>query len=364
MKWQAYPADVLPAWVAEMDCLPAPAVTDRMQQVLADGDTGYPHGDIYQQAFARYAGDTWGWRPDPATQMMTMPDVMQGIVAVLRLFTDPGDHVVINPPVYPMFYTYLRWGEREALEVPLSEEGSLDLAALADAFAGRRSPKPVAYLLCSPHNPHGSVFTRDELAEVARLAREHSVRVISDEIHAPLVSAPAVHVPYLSVPGSEDAFIITSASKSWNLAGIKAGLAVAGPESASLLGSVPREVTHGASHLGLIAHSAALDDGREWLAQALAEIEANRRLLVDLLANRLPQATYRPGPGTYLAWVDCRGLGLDDPAQEFLRRGRVALNNGTAFGLGGPGFARVNLATSPQILTEVVERMAASLPRP
>lgn len=361
LKWRAYPDDVLPAWVAEMDCVPAEPVRRRLHEAMEAGDTGYPSGTAYQQALRTYAGQHWDWTFDAEREAVIVPDVMQGIVAVLRQFTEPGAGVVVNPPVYPQFYKYLHFAERTAVDVPLTAGGRLDLDALERAFAGGSGPKPAAYLLCSPHNPHGTVHTRAELARVAELAGAHDVLVISDEIHAPLVWGGAWHVPYLAVEGVRNAVVVTSASKSWNLAGLKAGVAVASPDLAAGLHEVPDEVTHSASHLGIIAHTTALLEGQPWLEEVFTEVGTNRRLFADLLAEHVPGAAYTPGQATYLAWVDCSALGLDDPQRAFVDRGRVALNQGAAFGPGGEQFVRVNLATSPEVLTEVARRMGAAL---
>jgi cystathionine beta-lyase len=218
------------------------------------------------------------------------------------------------------------------------------------------------YLLCSPHNPTGTLHTAEELARVARLARAHGVRVVADEIHAPIVAAGAAFVPYLSVPGAEDGLSLMSASKAWNLAGLKAAVAVAGPAAADDLARLPEEVSHGPSHLGILAHTAALRDGGDWLDGLLAGLDENRLLLADLLAEHLPGVVHRAGEATYLAWLDCRPLELgDDPAAVFLDRGRVALNSGIPFGTGGTGFVRLNLATSPELITEAVRRMAGAV---
>jgi cystathionine beta-lyase len=218
-----------------------------------------------------------------------------------------------------------------------------------------RAGRGAVYLLCNPHNPTGTVHTAAELEEVAELARRHGIRVVSDEIHAPLTTE--VFVPYVSVAG--DGLSLMSASKAWNLAGLKAALAIAGPESTEDLARLPEEVSHGPSHVGILAHTAALRDGGDWLDALLADLDENRRLLTGLLAEHLPAVRYTPGQGTYLAWLDCRGLGLgDDPAKTFLKRGRVAVNSGIPFGTGGKGFVRMNLATTPEVITEAVRRMA------
>ncbi|MFB9239105.1 MalY/PatB family protein [Plantactinospora siamensis] len=362
MKWRRFPPDVLPLWVAEMDVPLAEPVVRALTEAVALGDTGYPSGTRYADALAEFAAGRWGWRIDP-DHTAIVPDVMLGVVEMLRLVTGAGDAVVVNPPVYPPFYQFIVHSGRRVVEAPLGEDGRLDPATLAPAFRDATTGgRPAAYLLCSPHNPTGTVHTRDELSAVAELAGRYGVRVIADEIHAPLVLPGAEFVPYLTVPGGENGLALLSASKAWNLAGLKAALAVAGPAAAADLARLPEEVSHGPSHLGIIAHSAALTEGGGWLTGLLSGLDANRLLLAELLAERLPAVRYRPPEGTYLAWLDCRRLGLgDDPAATFLEWGRVALNPGPEFGTGGAGHVRLNLATSPENVAEAVHRMVAAL---
>ncbi|HZF91682.1 MalY/PatB family protein [Streptomyces sp.] len=359
VKWRAYPQDVLPLWVAEMDVPLAEPVVRAVTEALALGDTGYPGGTEYAEALAAFAARRWGWDGLAVERTALVPDVMLGVVEMLKLVTGPGDAVVVSPPVYPPFYDFVTHMDRRVAEAPLGSGPRLDFDVLEAAFreaagGGRRA----AYLLCSPHNPTGTVHTAEELSAVADLAERYGVRVVADEAHAPLVLRGARFVPYLSVPGAERGLSLMSASKAWHLAGLKAAVAVAGPEAAADLARLPEEAGDGCSHLGVIAHTAALRDGTAWLDALLAGLDENRRLFADLLAEHLPEVVYRPGDGTYLAWLDCRALGLgDDPAQAFLERGRVALSSGLAYGTGGAGHVRLNLATSPEVLTEAVRRM-------
>ncbi|MFF4802933.1 MalY/PatB family protein [Streptomyces sp. NPDC001351] len=363
MKWRTYPADVLPLWVAEMDVPLAGPVVRAVTEALALGDTGYPAGTAYAEALAGFAEKRWGWDGLAVERTAIVPDVMLGVVEMLKLVTGHGDPVVVNSPVYPPFYQFIEHMDRQVREAPLGADLRIDLDALEEAFrqavaGGRRA----AYLLCSPHNPTGTVHTAGELTAVAALADRYGVRVVADEIHAPLAFSGADFVPYLSVPGGESGLSLMSASKAWNLAGLKAALAIAGPAAAADLARLPEEVGHGPSHVGVIAHTAALTEGTAWLDALLSGLDDNRRLLTGLLAEHLPALSYRPGQATYLAWLDCRGLGLgEDPAQVFLERGRVALNSGIPFGTGGRGHVRLNLATSPEVITEGVRRMAAAL---
>ncbi|WP_251096112.1 aminotransferase class I/II-fold pyridoxal phosphate-dependent enzyme [Streptomyces sp. Caat 7-52] len=362
MKWRTYPEDVLPVWVAEMDVPLAEPVVRAVTDALALGDTGYPAGTAYAEALAAFAAERWNWDGVAPERTAIVPDVMLGVVEMLRLVTGPGDPVIVNPPVYPPFFQFVTHMDRRVVEAPLGAGLRLDPGILEETFReatahGGRA----AYLLCSPHNPTGTVHTAAELGTVAGLAERYGVRVVADEIHAPLVTPGVPFVPYLSVPGAERGLSLMSASKGWNLAGLKAALALAGPAAADLA-RLPEEVSHGPSHVGVIAHTAALRDATGWLDALLAGLRANRALLTGLLADRLPGIRAHAAEATFLAWLDCRALGLgDDPARVFLDRGRVALSSGLPFGTGGRGHARLNLATSPEILTEAVRRMAAAL---
>ncbi|MBY8840174.1 MalY/PatB family protein [Streptomyces sp. SP2-10] len=363
MKWRTYPDDVLPVWVAEMDVPLAEPVVRAVTDALALGDTGYPAGTAYAEALAAFAAERWNWDGVAPERTAIVPDVMLGVVEMLRLVTGPGDPVIVNPPVYPPFFQFVTHMDRRVVEAPLGAGLRLDPGILEETFReatahGGRA----AYLLCSPHNPTGTVHTAAELGTVAGLAERYGVRVVADEIHAPLVTPGVPFVPYLSVPGAERGLSLMSASKGWNLAGLKAALALAGPAAAADLARLPEEVSHGPSHVGVIAHTAALRDATGWLDALLAGLRANRALLTGLLADRLPGIRAHAAEATFLAWLDCRALGLgDDPARVFLDRGRVALSSGLPFGTGGRGHARLNLATSPEILTEAVRRMAAAL---
>ncbi|SBT37397.1 MalY/PatB family protein [Micromonospora auratinigra] len=373
VKWRLHPADVLPLWVAEMDVPLAAPVADTLRRAVDLGDTGYAHGTAYAEALGEFAARRWGWTDFRVDRTTVVPDVMLGIVELLRLVTDPGDAVVVCSPVYPPFYAFVTHADRQVVEAPLGSDLRLDPAALEEAFRRARAlgPRP-ALLLCNPHNPTGVVHRREELETVAALADRHGVRVVSDEIHAPLALPGARFTPYLTVAGAGNGFAVTSASKAWNLAGLKAALAIAGPDAAADLDRMPEEVSHGPSHLGVLAHTAAFRAGEPWLDALLDGLDANRALLGDLLARHLPAVTYHRPEGTYLAWLDCTRLGvateppaggpgvasdLAGPARMFLDDARVALSSGHVFGSGGTGFVRLNFATSPEILTEAVTRM-------
>jgi cystathionine beta-lyase len=314
-------------------------------------------------AFTGFARDTWGWDPaDGGGTMRLFADVGQAAIEVLRAVTSPGDRVVINPPVYLSFYPWLQAVGLEPLEVPMldvASGGRLDLAGMERALAsGAR-----VVLLCTPHNPLGHVYTQAELSAVAELAAAHDALVISDEIHAPLVhpGSPTPFQPFLAVSDAarQVGIALHSPSKAWNTAGLKTAIGVTATQE-RWPGSLA-ELDWSPSILGQYAAVAAYSDGREWLDTVRAEIEDRTAQLVDLLAEHLPAVRYTPGHASYLAWLDCRELGLgDDPAAHFLERGRVALSPGPAFGAGGAGFARLNIGTSEALMTEAVRRMAAA----
>ena len=367
-KWTAHPADVLPLFVAEMDYpLAAPIITALVERVRAS-DTGYvgSPGPL-APAFVAFAQRKWGWEIDPQ-RIHTTTDVSVAIVETLRLTIEPGDAVVITPPVYPPFFDLVPEAGGVVVEVPLAdgadnadgETWSLDLAALETQFAaGAR-----AFLLCNPHNPLGLVHTRAQLEAVAALALKYGVTVVSDEIHGPLAHSDAEFVPFLSVSDAarEVGVAVTSASKAFNLAGTKCALMItASDRGDALLARLPAEVAFRTSLLGLHANVAAFTDGDAWLAGALRAIESNRQLLATLLAEKLPGVRFRMPRASYLAWLDCRDLNWgDDPAAHALDVARVALSPGQDFGTQGRGFMRLNFACSPEVLTEAVDRLAAA----
>lgn len=358
-KWRVFPPDVLPMWVAEMDYPLAAPIKRALAEALADDDLGYADPRGLGDAFAVFAQSRWDWRVDPA-HVTVACDVVTAIGELLEVLTAAGDAVVIDPPIYPPFAATVRRHRRTVVETPLVA-GRLDLDAIARAYAAGAK----VHLFCSPHNPSGMVPTRAELAAVADLAARHGVIVVSDEIHAPLTHAGATHVPFptVSAAAAENGIVLASASKAWNLAGLKSSVIVTSSEKTrSLVAKLPADLPYHAGHLGVIGARAAFLEGGPWLAQTLAILERNRHLLTSLLDEHLPDVRYAPPAAGYLAWLDCRALGLgDDPARVFLERGRVAFSAGPTFGEQGRGFARLNLATTASLLEEGVLRMKRAL---
>lgn len=361
-KWRRYAPDVLPLFVAEMDTSLAPPIREALARAVDGGDTGYPEGQAYQESLAEFAARRWGWQVSP-NRMVGVPDVITGYIDALTLVTEPGDHVVVNPPVYPPFFSHVRGAGRVVSEAPLRPDGRLDLATLEEAFErASAAHRGAAYLLCSPHNPTGVLHTRDELEAVAALAERYRVRVVADEIHAPLVYPGGEFVPYLTVAGGEQGLSLMAASKAWNLAGLKGAIMIAGEGADDVMTEFRGVPRHGPSHWGAIAQTAAYRDGGAWLDDVVAGLDSNRHLVATLLEAQLPDVRYRPPEATYLGWLDCRALDVGgvDPAAFFLDEARVALNSGPTFGTGGAGHVRLNFATHPDIITEAVRRMAAA----
>ncbi len=360
-KWTWYGPDVLPAWVAEMDFRVAPSVREAVAAAAERDDLGYASVEAAElgPAFAEFAAERHGWAIDPE-QVTPLNDVVAGLFEFVRLLTEPGDGVLINPPVYHPFFSLIADAGRRVVEAPPAAGDRLDLDAVEAAFtAGTR-----VLILCNPHNPTGGVLERGELERIATIAAEHEGWVLADEIHAPLVLPGAEHVPFTTVSdaAAERGIVLTSSSKAFNTAGLKCAIAVtAGEPARDRVAELPEIAVH-CGHLGVLASVAAWRDGGDWLDEVIGALDANRALLTELLAERLPAIGYRPPQAGYLAWLDCHELGLgDDPAAAFLERGRVALSSGPQFGAGGEGFARLNFATSPELLAEAVARMATAV---
>ena len=363
LKWRAYPADVLPAFVAEMDFDLAAPIVAAATAAIAAGDCGYGHKGELGEAFAAFAGKRLGWSPDPSL-IFAIPDVMTGVAEFVQAVTPPGAGIVVSPPVYPPFFDRLRFANRRIVEAPLSRAGDgrydLDPEGLDRALAG---DDVHAYLLCSPHNPAGRVWSREQLTTVADICLRRGAILLIDEIHAPLVLPGAHHVPFGSLDHemTTRSVTFTSASKAWNIPGLKCGVAVAGSAGYAALLS-ERWDTLLAGQIGVLATVAAFTESLPWLDALLGQLDENRSRLSGLLAEQLPGVHYLPPEASFLAWLDCRALGLgDDPAKAFLDHGRVALSPGPDFGAPGLGFARLNMGTSPELMAEAVRRMAAAV---
>ncbi|WP_193607615.1 aminotransferase class I/II-fold pyridoxal phosphate-dependent enzyme [Nocardioides lijunqiniae] len=363
LKWGEVEPDVLPAWVAEMDYALAPPIAEALQQAVTDGITGYPPlgtGGELGRAYAGWARRQFGAEVDPELVIPTV-DVTAGMRVALDALSDPGP-VVMPVPAYSPQLDIAQVTGRERVDLPLDPDApraELDLDRLDRLFAdGART-----LLLTQPHNPWGRVFTRAELEGVRDVVVRHGARVVSDEIHAGLALEGAEHVPYLSVEGTADhAVALVAASKAFNVAGLRCAQIVSGDRATfERLAGVPMVRNDSWSPLGVIAAVAAYTDGDPWLDALRARLSSQRDLLGELLAEHLPQARMRPLEATYLAWLDLRAYGHDDPAAVALERGRVRLAPGHDYQPGLAGHVRLNIATSPARMTEIVRRLATSM---
>ena len=352
-KWRKFPDDVLPSHIAEMDFAVAPPIEEALVAAVRAGDLGYVHARSsgLPEAFASFAERHWGWAPDPSA-IVAVPDVMVGVAELLRTHTPDGAGVVINPPVYPPFFSIIAETGRRVVDVPL-EDGRLPLGGIRDALdAGAR-----AVLLCNPQNPTGHVRSADEVRALGELAAEHDALFLSDEIHGPLTLPGSTHVPAATV--AANAIVLTSATKAWNLAGLKCGLAVGSP---SVLAQLPEPIHDRVGHLGVIASTAAFTQGDEWLDELRAYLAETHEQLPELLEQHAPGVRVRPAQATFLAWLDFRDTPIaDDPASAVLERGRLSLLPGTDFGSVGKGFARLNVGTSHELVEESVRRIGRAL---
>ena len=365
VKWSAHPPDVLPAWVADMDFPVAPAIRDALMAALDRDDLGYPPdygASGVAEAFATWA-TRWGWTFDPALTHL-MPDVVKAIEDAIEAFTRPGDAIVVNTAVYPPFLKSVARSGRVLAASALTAEHGIDLDDMARLFATQR---PTMVLLCNPHNPHGRVLRREELAGIAQLAIAHDAVIVSDEIHADLSYDGYVHVPIatLGPEVAERTITLTSASKAFNVAGLRCALAITGTaEHHRLLAQASEVARDAVGTLGIEAALAAWSPaGEAWLDACRRILAANRDTIARWATDQ-PGIVHRPPEATYLAWLDCRALALEvDPAAWFLQHARVALSSGSNFGPPGQGFARLNFATSPAILEQILTRLTDAIER-
>jgi cystathionine beta-lyase len=364
VKWTLYGRDVLAAWVAEMDFDVAPVVRTAILDAVDREDFGYVEGDLSEltTACAAFLDAQYGWSVSPA-RIFAVADVLTGISAALDALVAPGAAVVVPTPAYPPFFEVIELTGRPPVAVPLRDNGDrdvLDVDAIDAAFGtGAR-----AALLCNPHNPTGRVFTTAELMAFAEVVNRHGACVIADEVHAPLVFPGAAHTPYatLSDVTAGHTITVTSASKAFNLAGLKCAQVIASNHADAARWRELRvfEVA-GPTPIGIAASVAAYRDGTDWLQSLVAYLDENRRRLGELLNDAVPGVTCRMPEATFLAWLDCSALGLDDPARFFLDHAHVALSDGPPFGPGCEQRVRLNFGTSRALLERIVGAMGEAV---
>lgn len=364
-KWANVPADVIPAWVADMDFPVAEPIARVLVEMAGGSDLGYPSGpraDGLATVFARRMHERFGWSVDPA-RVEVITDVVQGLHLAVSLFSEPGDAVVTPLPIYPPFLEAVRANGRVPVWkhfVPTAEGYRIDFERLGAEL----SPRTRMLLVCNPHNPTGRVLDAQELRALADLALERDLVVVSDEIHADLIYDGRRHLPLANL-GPEIAartITLTSATKAFNIAGLRCSVAVFGTaELHRRFRSVHAHARGGIGILGMAASAAAWSEGQPWQDAVVRYLEGNREIVAEHV-RRWKGVVHTAPEATYLAWLDFRALGLEPTPQAFfLERGRVALSEGLDFGESGRGHARLNFATSRPILSEILGRMDRAL---
>jgi cysteine-S-conjugate beta-lyase len=369
VKWTAPGPGGFGAGVAEMDFGVAPPVLDALAGLSADANFGYlpPFlADELAAACAEFQRRRYGWEVDPA-QVRHVPDVLRALQVAITHLSRPGSPIILPTPAYTPFLAVPGFLGREIIQVPMRGNAglpTLDLDAINEAF--RRGGHLLIF--CNPCNPLGRVFTVDEMAQLSNVVDSWGGRVFADEIHGPLVYPGMRHIPYACTSGAAAAHTLTatSASKAWNLPGLKCAQVILTSETdRQHWDELPFFATHGASNPGVVASIAAFRHGEAWLDEVVGYLDDSRRLLADLLGRYVPRVRYRPPDATYLAWLDCSALDLPrSPGELVTERAHVTVVDGPAFGAAGAGRFRLNFATPQPVLTEMAERIAAVLDHP
>ncbi len=367
-KWHKV-SPLLAAWVADMDFAPAPAIVDHLRAVLDSGDVGYPVRDDKRRmrsvdAFAAWMGSRHGWTID-TDRIREWNDVVQAVQAVLHVATSPGDGVIVHTPAYPPFFEAIEQTKCRLVSLPAAIDGDTISFDVDDLERRLATETARVLLLCNPQNPTGRVFTRDELSRLIDLAERHDLLIISDEIHADLVYDDRRHIPIASLPGAAHRTVtITSASKSFNLAGLRYAVSHCGADWVEeRLTSLPDHLFGATNIMGAEAAWAAWTNGAEWLDAVRAHLGRLRDLTINLVREHLPGVNAHRPEATYLAWLDCSALPIANDPREAFRAVGVELSPGTSFGPGGDGHARLNFATSSHVMETIVRSMAGAVVR-
>lgn len=364
-KWTKFEKDILPSWIAEMDFLPPPAVQRAVEIVVSKQDYGYPKRasfpaeTVVAESFARRVKRRFAWNID-AGLVQPVTDLLQATVAAILAFTEPGDGVLVQTPCYPPFREAVASAGRRLVESRLIDDGT-KFGIDYDEF-GKAADQARLFLLCNPQNPTGRVFTREELLRMARIVRERGMVIVSDEIHADLVYPGSVHLPIAALDEEAAAGTVTlnSAGKSFNIPGLRCGVMHFGRSAlmARFRSRVPRLLLGKPSIIGIDATVAAWDECDRWLDEVLVHLGSMRGRVVDAVRSDLPGLKLHVPEATYLAWIDCSGLGWQDSAgQRFLERGGVAFSFGETFCPDYKSHIRFNFSTSAAILEAKLERM-------
>lgn len=363
-KWDHYPEDVLPLPVADMDFVSPESVLRALHRRVDHGVFGYTTApDALYDVICERLDRLYGWQV-AKDEILFLPGVVVGFNLACHAIGEPGDGVLVQPPVYGPFLSAAGYAHRTTQYAELAKVGrryEIDFDAFEEAITDRTR----TFIFCNPHNPVGRVYTRDELARMAEICLRHDVVICSDEIHCDLLFSGHEHIPVASLDPeiARQTITLMAPSKTYNIAGLKCAFAVIQDKAlreryrAAYAGLVS-----GVNLFGFTAALAAYSEGGEWLTEMLAYVERNRDMLLDYVTDELPGIEMVSPEGTYLAWLDCRGAGIPGkPAAFFLEAACVALNEGEWFGPGGRGYARLNFACTRAVLDEALGRMRAAL---
>ncbi|MBP2664896.1 MAG: patB 3 [Firmicutes bacterium] len=357
--------DVLPFWVADMDFPSPPAVNEALTARLQHGIFGYPSPHSYAyDAVTDWLDKRHNWKTSP-DWMVSTPGVVTAITLAVQTFTKPGDKVIIQPPVYPPFFSSVKNQDRIVLENPLVYENGNYHMDFDDLAEKAREAKML--ILCSPHNPVGRVWSRAELTRLVNICLENDVLLLADEIHGDLVYPGHQHIPLASLEAdSEDKIItLTAPSKTFNTAGLYTSIAII--PNANLRNQFSQTVQllgiNKSNVFGITALEAAYRHGAPWLDELLVYLEGNAQYLTEFIATNIPAITVDKPQGTYLAWLDCRNLKLSQQelVQFFAKKAKVGLNDGITFGHQGTGFMRLNFGCPRPLLAEGLKRIALAI---
>ena len=367
IKWRRYGDEVLPASIADMDFAVAEPVQRAIRSLVDQHDYGYAHReghDRVESAFADRMRTRFGWDAGHERTVL-ISDVLQGIAAAILAFSEPGDGVVVQTPIYPPFLSGIDGTGRRRVLNPLVDS-RVRLVVDAEGLRGVVDDRTRILLLCNPHNPSGRAFEREELAAIGSIAVERDLVIVSDEIHCDLVYPGGRHIPTGSLGQEIAARTITlnSATKGFNIAGLRCGVLHFGAPALKerFVQRIPPKLLGTPGITGIDATIAAWDHAQPWADKVVALLQQNRDWLAEAVAREFPGAVMRLPEATYLAWIDFSRLGLPQPAGTFfLEKARVGLSPGDNFGEQYGAFVRLNFATSPAILKEIVARMAAAV---
>jgi cystathionine beta-lyase len=374
IKWGVADEDVIPSWVADMDFGIPPAVQRAMRDVVDRQDFGYPHwpdGDPVVAAFERRMVDRFGWAPRPG-RTKVLADLLQILQITIEHTTRPGDGIALHVPSYPPFLAGIQRAGRRIVPIAMTDDGER-WGFDTDGLVARLADAGVTLLIVvNPHNPTGRVLDRDELGSLAAVARELDIPVLSDEIHADLAYDGHPHVPFASL--SDDAasrtITATSSTKTFNIAAVRCAVAHVGHDATwESLEREPVDYFGAPAVLGMIATVAAWEESHDWHADLMRRLDANRRTVAAWAEASGHRVGHHSPEATYLGWLDLSATPVaHDPAGEIERRGRVLVNPGHDFTqhteLDSTAFARINFATSAEMLSRILERIDTALARP